>query len=166
MARKEYNGKQADVWSLGVLLYALVTSALPFDGSTVAKTVSKIITLQYSIPDRISQGILYLESFISLLTTRDSLESKKTDCKDMIRSMLKLNPSERITLDKLMQMPWMKDVPIQPYSPSEALDEDVLKVMNVEYKMSRREVEEALASTCPGYVAATYRILRSNGKRQ
>ena len=27
---KEYNGQKADIWSLGVVLYALVCGALPF----------------------------------------------------------------------------------------------------------------------------------------
>lgn len=51
-----YDGKKADVWSLGVLLYILVTAGFPFPGDSVDKLKRAVLSGQVKIPYWVSVG--------------------------------------------------------------------------------------------------------------
>ena len=65
IAGKKYNGLQVDIWSCGVILFALICGYLPFEDPNTAQLYKKILNADYSIPDHVSkearmliQGIL------------------------------------------------------------------------------------------------------------
>ena len=50
-----YDGREADMWSCGVILYAMLCGQLPFDEQTVPKLFNRIKKSKYVIPNYISE---------------------------------------------------------------------------------------------------------------
>lgn len=50
LADKGYDGKKADAWSIGVILYVLLAGFLPFDENTIQKLFAKIQAADFTYP--------------------------------------------------------------------------------------------------------------------
>ncbi|KAK5663219.1 hypothetical protein OQA88_6637 [Cercophora sp. LCS_1] len=77
-----YRGELADIWSMGIILYAMLTGNLPFPGDEDDRLTSKVIRGIYNMPAWLSE-----------------------DAKDMIRRTLNVEPGWRITMDELWHHP-------------------------------------------------------------
>ncbi|XP_017960836.1 uncharacterized protein LOC108654203 isoform X2 [Drosophila navojoa] len=82
----EYDGPKSDIWSLGVVLYALVCGALPFDGTTILELKSRVVQGKFRIPFFMSQ-----------------------DCEHLIRNMLVVEPDRRYTIKQIIKHRWLSD---------------------------------------------------------
>ncbi|ODN03179.1 Peripheral plasma membrane protein CASK [Orchesella cincta] len=87
---REYYGKPVDIWSAGALLYLLISGTLPFIGTK----------------ERLYNQILNAEVDLSGPFWENSVGS---DVKDLLRKMLSKEPDKRITIQEVMDHPWLKD---------------------------------------------------------
>ncbi|XP_077089442.1 serine/threonine-protein kinase MARK2 isoform X13 [Siphateles boraxobius] len=93
---KKYDGPEVDVWSLGVILYTLVSGSLPFDGQNLKELRERVLRGKYRIPFYMS-----------------------TDCENLLKKFLILNPTKRGSLEQIMKDRWMnvghEDEEMKPY---------------------------------------------------
>lgn len=82
-----YDGLKADIWSCGVILYAMVTGRLPFDDDNIQRLLQKVQRGQYHLPSDLPK-----------------------DLRDLIKSMLTVDPELRITLEEIKKHPWFKSI--------------------------------------------------------
>ena len=60
--KQEYDGRQVDMWALGVLLYAMLMGSFPFKGQSERELYTKIQRGQYKYPELMSREARYVVS--------------------------------------------------------------------------------------------------------
>ncbi|CAF0824075.1 unnamed protein product [Adineta steineri] len=81
---EKYDGRKADVWSCGVILYALLVGALPFDDDNLRQLLEKV-----------KKGIFHIPHFVPV------------DCQQLLRGMIEIDPNKRLTLEDVSRHPWV-----------------------------------------------------------
>ena len=79
----QYYGSRVDVWSCGVILFAMVAGYLPFEDKSTAKLYQKILSGQFQMPKRLSP-----------------------ECVDLINKILETDPDKRFTTEQIKAHPW------------------------------------------------------------
>ncbi|CAH2101787.1 unnamed protein product [Euphydryas editha] len=118
---EKYDGRRADVWSCGVILYALLVGALPFDDDNLRQLLEKV-----------KRGVFHVPHFVP------------PDCQQLLRGMIEVNPEKRMTLADITRHPWvtaggrgeleqelpmMEVVQTRVLPSAEAIDPDVLQAI-------------------------------------
>uniref|UniRef100_G3TX69 non-specific serine/threonine protein kinase n=1 Tax=Loxodonta africana TaxID=9785 RepID=G3TX69_LOXAF len=138
---KKYDGPEVDIWSLGVILYTLVSGSLPFDGHNLKELRERVLRGKYRVPFYMS-----------------------TDCESILRRFLVLNPAKRCTLEQIMKDKWInigyEGEELKPYTEPEEDFGDTKRIeVMVGMGYTREEIKEALSSQKYNEVTATYLLL-------
>ncbi|XP_042333952.1 serine/threonine-protein kinase BRSK2 isoform X3 [Sceloporus undulatus] len=80
---EKYDGRKADVWSCGVILFALLVGALPFDDDNLRQLLEKV-----------KRGVFHMPHFIP------------PDCQNLLRGMIEVDASKRLTLEHIQKHIW------------------------------------------------------------
>ena len=84
-----YYGKECDIWSLGVLLYLLLSGTFPFDGTNRTQVFDKIQNEDISFD-------------------KPCWEAVSKEGKSIITDMLQKKVKRRITAAKALHHPWFR----------------------------------------------------------
>lgn len=99
---RSYGGVESDLWSMGVILYAMLSGSLPFDDESMSSLFKKIKDARYHMPNFISE-----------------------EAQDLIARMLQPNPIKRITMKELAEHQWfIKDKPAKYLGIGEFIGKD------------------------------------------
>ncbi|XP_075921504.1 serine/threonine-protein kinase BRSK2-like isoform X4 [Petromyzon marinus] len=119
---EKYDGRKADVWSCGVILFALLVGALPFDDDNLRQLLEKV-----------KRGVFHMPHFIP------------PDCQNLLRGMIEVDTNKRLTLEQVQKHSWYlvgaknepepeqpvpRKVTLHPIQGVEDIDPDVLESMN------------------------------------
>ena len=77
IAGKAYDPRSSDIWSAGVILYAMTCGYLPFEDSNTSELYKKIMAGDFCIPNHISRELRFLIK--GILTTDPSTRMKMDD---------------------------------------------------------------------------------------
>ncbi|XP_031435446.1 serine/threonine-protein kinase MARK1-like isoform X3 [Clupea harengus] len=138
---KKYDGPEVDVWSLGVILYTLVSGSLPFDGQNLKELRERVLKGKYRIPFYMS-----------------------TDCENLLKKLLVLNPVKRGSLEQVMKDRWMnvahEEEELKPYTEPEQDNSDIKRIeLMVTMGFPKDEILDSLAGQKYDEVMATYLLL-------
>ncbi|XP_070843953.1 MAP/microtubule affinity-regulating kinase 3-like isoform X2 [Chaetodon trifascialis] len=138
---KKYDGPEVDVWSLGVILYTLVSGSLPFDGQNLKELRERVLRGKYRIPFYMS-----------------------TDCENLLKRFLVLNPGKRGTLEQIMKDRWINtgsdEETLKPFIEPELDIRDQKRIdMMVAMGYSREEINDSLTKMKYDDITAAYLLL-------
>ena len=94
LSKTAYTGVPADMWSLGCVLFAMVSGFLPFESLDSSKNTAmhlhaRMMNRQYQLPSFLSAHV-----------------------KDLIRNLLQPDPQRRLSLRAVLAHPWLQDIDV------------------------------------------------------
>ena len=147
----EYDGRSSDVWSCGIILFALLAGYLPFDDVDLVSVLEKVKLAKYKVP----RGINPM-------------------AKDLISKMLQKNAEARITIPQILKHPFFlsqrpkmarKDMPdldlmSRPVTKKECIDDDIFaNLRTLWHGTPDEDIIECLTNDQPTWEKGVYHLL-------
>ncbi|KAI9184321.1 hypothetical protein H9P43_003374 [Blastocladiella emersonii ATCC 22665] len=146
---KKYEGPEVDMWSVGVILFALLCGHLPFDDENIKELYKKIASGVFTCP--------------SYLTPQ---------AKHLIQRLITVDPRKRATLDEVLNHAWVNEgfsrpphsyLPERPVlrNPAE-LEPDIINRLHA-FGYTQEDIEKAFMEedhSKPHPIRATYFLLK------
>ncbi|EDW86186.1 uncharacterized protein Dwil_GK16296, isoform B [Drosophila willistoni] len=143
---KLYAGPEVDIWSCGVILYALLCGTLPFDDEHVPTLFRKIKSGIFPIPEYLNKQVV-----------------------NLVCQMLQVDPLKRATIEEIKKHEWFqKDLPAYLFPSSIEQDSNVIDTYAVaevctKFGVKESEVHNSLLSGDPhDQLAIAYHLIIDN----
>ncbi|XP_077215012.1 SNF1-related protein kinase catalytic subunit alpha KIN10-like [Tasmannia lanceolata] len=141
-----YAGPEVDVWSCGVILYALLCGTLPFDDENIPNLFKKIKGGIYTLPSHLSAG-----------------------ARDLIPRMLVVDPMKRMTIPEIRQHPWFQAhlprylavPPPDTMQQAKKIDEEILQEV-IKMGYDRNQLVDSLCNRLQNEATVAYYLLLDN----
>jgi len=146
IAGKNYDGTNVDIWSSGIVLYAMVCGFLPFEDPDTSKLYKKILGANDNIDTIIPK-------FLS------------TNCRNFLKKILNTNPRHRYGLEDIKSHPWFNT--LKPtlntgyiFGSNEfPIDCDILTLME-DYDFKKEDLYKALTQNRHNHATTSYYLMQ------
>ena len=150
LAGKKYGASMVDIWSSGIVLYAMICGYLPFEDFDNDILFKKIIEGKYKVPPHVSDS-----------------------AKDLIKNILITNPKKRYTIEQIKNHKWFSlCLNNEEYREKQSLyegllldkyvvpiDEEIIRQMNNEYKIKKDKIRTCLLNNDHNDITTIYYLI-------
>ena len=141
IAGNRYHGITSDIWSIGVVLFAMLCGYLPYEDQKTSNLYKKILSADYQLP-----------KFLS------------SEAKDIIQKIFVTDPANRIDIDGLRRHPFY-----QLYQPEcnnfhyhtkkLSCNQKLVSKMETQMGFNRDLIDQAVQNNKHNHLSATYYLL-------
>lgn len=138
----KYHGLKSDIWSCGVVLYAMLCGYLPYEDPKTSNLYKQILSADYKLPKFLSE-----------------------EAKDILARIFQTDPEKRIDIEGLRKHPWYRKA--QPenmnfdyHLKKPKVDSLMLQKLEAQLGFSKESVERAVLNNKHNHLSATYYLLK------
>lgn len=136
IAGKWYDGSKSDIWSCGIILFAMVCGYLPFEDPNTGVLYKKILVGEFKFAKWVS-----------------------SDAKDLISKMLRVNPEERAGMLEIKAHMWNSNISLRLLPRIDRNIEEKAMKMVSSLGLDEGELKKNLENKKHNHVTATYFLL-------